>query len=87
MTARALLAALGGPPQLRGALCVGRHQLFDTTGDDPASRHRQEQATAVCRTCPVLVPCARWLDSLPPHQRPLGTVAARVITTTTGGPR
>lgn len=85
MTARALLAALGYPPRLAGAACVGRHQLFDATGDDPASRHRQEQAIALCRQCPVLLPCTRWLDSLPPHQRPLGTVAARVINTTTGG--
>lgn len=87
MTARALLAALGGPPRLTGALCVGRHQLFDTTGDDPAARQRQELAITVCRQCPVLVPCARWLESTPSHQRPLGIVAARVITTTTGGPR
>lgn len=87
MTARALLAAIGGPPQLRGALCVGRHQLFDATGDDPAARQRQEQAIALCRQCPVLLACTRWVDSLAPHHRPLGTVAARVITTTTGGPR
>jgi hypothetical protein len=59
-------------PDLRGAACRGQPELFDA-----ANRHdpRIEAAQAVCRGCPVLAECQRWLSSLPPQLRPRGVVA------------
>jgi hypothetical protein len=69
----ALLAALRAP-QLSGALCRGRHQLFD--GDDALS---QARALRLCRRCPAQAECERWLASLSPSQRPVGVMAGRVL--------
>jgi hypothetical protein len=60
-----LLGALHGIPRLPGALCRGRHWLFD----DP---DMPDEALALCRRCPELAGCVIWFESLPPKQRPSG---------------
>lgn len=66
-----LYSALGRLPRLAGAMCRGRHTLFDDT-DLP------DEALQLCRRCPVLADCERWLDSLNADQRPYGVIAGTV---------
>ena len=70
----ALIAEIfgGGLPRLPGALCVGRHELFDS----PLPANRIE-AAALCARCPELLPCRRWARAASKRRRPAGTVAAR----------
>ncbi|MBN7304337.1 hypothetical protein IUQ79_20790 [Mycobacteroides abscessus subsp. bolletii] len=72
--------ALGGVPTLRGALCHGRHELFDAVDDT-------DEAIALCRRCPALEACATWLAELPPSRRPSGVVAGKVVTHVRDGAR
>lgn len=72
---------------LRGANCVGLHQLFDSTH---AADHLI--ARALCKTCPALLACQRRLDdallSTPPGQPgPCGTWAGRMVAVRPGGRR
>jgi hypothetical protein len=63
---------------VRGALCRRHRDLFDEALSNRAAVNvAAERAIALCRVCPALQECARWLDSIPPAQRPLGVVAAR----------
>lgn len=81
-----LLAELAaGIPDLPGAACRGRHQLFDPPGegvlrDEPAEVARRQAAITICNRCPVLDACAVWVASLPRRQRPVGVIAGCVIT-------
>jgi hypothetical protein len=55
-----LSVILAGTPQLNGAACVGRHQLYDEIPDRGQSdqrRQRYQAATGVCSRCPVRVLC------------------------------
>jgi len=71
-------------PHLPAARCAGRHKLFDATIEaDRAGGAAQldtarAEALRICSGCPEIGPCGRWLDSLPPRQRPLGVVAGRI---------
>lgn len=51
--------------------------MSDLTPDsEPADVDR---AKGVCGTCPALADCRRWIDGLPPHQRPAGVVAGDLL--------
>ncbi|GAS87542.1 hypothetical protein [Mycolicibacterium brisbanense] len=76
-----LLAAVGVAPALPGARCRGKHHLFDDAGKDEAPEvvaQRHQQALGLCRSCPALASCGRWVDSLPRSRRPPGVVAGVV---------
>jgi hypothetical protein len=77
----AILEAVGAAPCLPGALCRGRHALFDPAapGENPETTDaRHEQALTLCAHCPSLERCAAWLASLKPQHRPCGVVAGVV---------
>lgn len=83
MTARLddLLLSLAGAPALPGARCRCRHHLFDPPAayEDPETVDaRHPQALELCRQCPALASCRRWLDELPPQKRPPGVVAGEI---------
>jgi WhiB family redox-sensing transcriptional regulator len=61
-------------PDLTGAACAGRSDLFDLAAGPP--RHRE--AIALCARCPVLAACRAWFASLPAAERPVGVIAGRV---------
>ena len=78
-----ILDALGAAPELPGARCIGKWQLFDATVEPggPGSaaaaelaEHR-EAALRLCAQCPALRPCREWYDSLKPRHRPQGVTA------------
>lgn len=81
-----LLDSLSLAPSLPGALCAGRHELFDAsieasrTGTAAAAELAQARAEAlrICGGCPVLQPCRRWFDSLPKSKRPQGVCAGQL---------
>lgn len=82
-----LLDELASAPQLPGARCHGRHELYDATipsGEIRNTSNRLEAARAtalkVCNACPALPQCRAWIDGLAPTQRPLGVVAGQVTT-------
>ena len=81
-----LVSQLHTIPDLPGARCRGRHELFDATitghrGDTPDNlEYARTAAAQLCATCPALHDCAAWLDTQPPHNRPLGITAGRLIT-------
>ena len=72
-----LPAAITPLPDLTGAACAGRSDLFELRpvhSDDRAYR----EALALCARCPVLGACRAWFASLPNAKRPCGVVAGRV---------
>lgn len=75
---------VGHVPDLAGARCRGRRELFDATissergGTTDAAEYAREAAQRLCEQCPALDRCRQWLHSLPPRQRPLGVVAGQV---------
>ena len=76
-----ILGALIGAPQLPGAKCVGRHQLFDPPADHEPAEHvaaRHDAAIRLCRSCDALADCESWLDSLTPSRKPPGVTAGRI---------
>lgn len=82
MTLDGMAGALLGAPALPGARCRGRHHLFDeaASGEDVGTvRRRHAQALQLCRGCPSLDPCRRWIEKLTPAKRPSGVVAGKVI--------
>ncbi|KWX19724.1 hypothetical protein AFM11_34340 [Mycolicibacterium wolinskyi] len=77
---------LAGIPNLPGACCKGRSDLFEATiagRDGPASKTELENSRAaalrLCAACPALAPCRAWLNGLRPTRRPLGVVAGEVV--------
>ena len=72
-----LAAAITPVPDLTGAACAGRSDLFDLRPahtDDRAYR----EALALCARCPVLGACRAWFTSLPAEARPYGVIAGRI---------
>ncbi|GAB4671358.1 hypothetical protein MOKP101_38780 [Mycobacterium avium subsp. hominissuis] len=62
MTAAAdLLDAVRGAPNLQGALCVGRAELFDAVEDPGAV----DVCISICLECPAYAACRAWAASLP----------------------
>lgn len=67
-----LLAAWAAAcPPLPGALCRGRHELFD--GDTAAD---QAAARQLCKQCPALAACRDWLTTT---QSPPAGVVAQIV--------
>ncbi len=61
-TVRLLIAILTGQPQLPGAACRGRHELFDPIRCIDPQHYRQEQirrteAARICAGCPMIHRC------------------------------
>lgn len=87
-TMRALLA---GIPDLPGARCKGRADLYERTNGEHGMTGRLTktelddarcEALRLCNNgCPALDPCRAWLGALPLSQRPRGVIAGQVITT------
>jgi hypothetical protein len=86
-------AMLAGIPDLPGARCKGRADLFERTvggrreeSGRPAHTYELENARAaalrLCAACPALDPCRVWLDGQRLTRRPRGVVAGQVITST-----
>jgi hypothetical protein len=76
----AALADLAAPA-LPGARCRGQWKVFDAAAGDrryPHVAQACQQALAICRCCPCLIACRRWVDGLPPGVRPSGVVAGMV---------
>jgi WhiB family redox-sensing transcriptional regulator len=70
----AVLVALGGAPDLAGARCKGRWDLWDEVDDPEVIEYTTQQ----CLRCPVLAECWLWIDSLKPSRRPIGVCAGEV---------
>ncbi|QQW36882.1 hypothetical protein [Mycobacterium marinum] len=88
-------ALLEGIPNLDGARCKGRADLFERTISEhridgqPAStsaalvENARSEALRICNNrCPALDACRAYLQRLPAAQRPRGVVAGLVITST-----
>ena len=74
-----LAATLSAAPDLAGAACTGRPDLFDPAPTDhPDRAHREERALALCASCPVLEACRTYLADLPLRDRPIGVIAGVV---------
>lgn len=81
------LSEFSDVPDLDGAACKGRHELFDATvyqGPHKAGEVRidigyaREKAMQICATCPAIKSCSEWVDSIPAYRRPAGVVAGQV---------
>lgn len=78
---RRLIEPSLAPPVLDGALCRGRHELFDGVRlREPAGEAKARHAAALelCGRCPAFEACSTWLAGLPADHRPGGVVAGRV---------
>jgi WhiB family transcriptional regulator, redox-sensing transcriptional regulator len=74
-----LPAAIMPVPDLKGAACEGRSDLFDLAPFYSGDRaQREARALAICARCPVLGACSAWFASLPAAERPYGVIAGRV---------
>lgn len=58
-----LAAVLRDTPRLPGALCRGRHRLFDADG-----QHDVSGALELCGRCPARGPCAEWASREPAYR-------------------
>ena len=81
-----LSGVLVGIPDLPGAACWGRWDLFDPERErEPGQRiedayDRHQLAVSIClNECPSLDACRSWVESLKPSKRPVGVVAGRVV--------
>jgi hypothetical protein len=72
-----LRGAIAQLPDLTGAACAGRSDLFDLRPVDSDDRAYRE-ALALCARCLVLDACGAWFASLPAAERPVGVIAGRV---------
>lgn len=62
MTATAdLIDAVRSQPDLHGALCVGRAELFDVV-EDPGM---VDACISICLRCPAYAACRAWAASMP----------------------
>ena len=85
-TIELVAAILAGTPNLPGAVCDRRENLFDPAhpGEDRDDlAHRHNAAATLCRTaCPVIDECAAWLTSFDgvrtSYRRPAGVLAGRI---------
>ncbi|WP_442791866.1 WhiB family transcriptional regulator [Mycobacterium sp. 3-98] len=73
MSAEAFLSAISSP-SLPDALCVGRHELFDTAANRDGPE--RSEAVAICHRCPVLAWCKAWSTA---QDWPAGTVVGGQI--------
>jgi hypothetical protein len=73
-----LAAAITPVPDLTGAACAGRSDLFDLRPVHSDDHRAYREALALCARCPVLGECRAWFESLPAEARPYGVIAGRV---------
>jgi hypothetical protein len=79
MSWASLGAAFAHTPNLDGATCAGRSDLFDLQPFHSADRAmREAQALTLCAHCPALLACKRYFDSMPLSVQPYGVIAGRV---------
>jgi WhiB family redox-sensing transcriptional regulator len=93
-------ALIRGIPDLPGARCKGRADLFEATVDEqritpsgepkyvPRAEIQNARTAAMhlCETCPSRTACGAWIATLRPSRRPRGVVAGQLITSS-GLPR
>jgi hypothetical protein len=91
MNWESISALLAGVPDLPGARCRGRADLFEATvGVRPVDgrptraelENARTAALCLCATCPALDACRAWLDGLGPARRPRGVIAGQVVKST-----
>jgi Transcription factor WhiB len=71
-----LADALAQAPDLSGARCAGRWDLFDVQyGEQPARGEREQRALALCRECPLLDACRAYFEGLSAADRLWGVIA------------
>lgn len=79
---------LAGIPDLRGAPCKGRSNLYERTIGEHRMTGRltkaelenaRSEALRICASCPALDPCRAYLGALPAARRPRGVVAGLVV--------
>ena len=80
-----MVSQLADIPNLPGARCRGRTELYDTAAGGrphhPADvDYARGAALRLCHQCPALDRCTEWLESLPAQQQPRGVVAGRLNT-------
>ncbi|WP_164681145.1 hypothetical protein, partial [Mycobacterium intracellulare] len=63
-------------PRMPDAACRGNPGPFDL--DVKCSREAIDAAIEMCLSCPAMVACAAWVDSLPADQRPRGVCGGRL---------
>lgn len=73
MSTSDLLDTVHNAPDLPGALCVGRAELFDAV-EDPGM---VDAAISLCLQCPAYTACREWAASLP-ESAVHGVLAGRV---------
>jgi hypothetical protein len=78
-TVAILAAILAGTPRLPGAACRDHVGLYDAAAD--GDRDAAQQAIEICRRCPVLETCARWISDTHPRRPPPGVWAAHYQST------
>lgn len=78
-TVAILAAILAGTPRLPGAACRDHVGLYDAAAD--GDRDAAQQAIDICRRCPVLETCARWISDTHPRRPPPGVWAAHYQST------
>ena len=78
----AIFEDLGDIPDLAGARCRNRHELFDQAIEGSSAIFARRAARQVCASCPALEACGAWVEALPQYQRPRGIVAGRLIDVT-----
>lgn len=84
---RSMTALLASIPDLPGARCIGKADLFEATIAEYRAGNRptpdltaaRTAALRLCTACPALDPCRAWTDRLQPTQRPRGVIAGRVV--------
>ncbi|BCO57896.1 hypothetical protein KN246_14745 [Mycobacterium intracellulare] len=89
MNWKSMAALLAGIPDLPGARCKGRADLFEATIAEHTKRASRAElelarttALRTCADCPALDRCRRWFGALPLARRPRGVVAGLVIGST-----
>ena len=87
-----LVGQLANIPDLPGARCRGRSELFDQTiigvhgvNDTENLDYARNAALRLCAQCPALDPCRAWFAALRPTQRPVGVIAGQPHTRKAAG--
>lgn len=74
-TVQLLGAILAGTPRLSDAACRSHVGTFDRAAD--GDRDAAREAVEICRRCPVLDTCAKWIADNHPQRPPPGVWGAR----------
>ena len=69
------VVAQSRPPDLPGAACVQRRDVFDEAAMPAAGEYTHHRAIRICDSCPALAACRAWIESLVLTERPVGVTA------------